>query len=147
MKKAYHVVLIACLCIIAFAILMALYMLADGVYFGVPMTLSSQGTTIATVRDLYHPGDQVDATINYCKSRNIDGVIDWQLIDTYVRFYPATNANLPTGCHTYVMELGKVPGDVTGDTYHFTGLLTYKINSLTTVSYPLQTNSFMVENP
>jgi hypothetical protein len=44
-------------------------------------------------------------------------------------------------------DLGLIPSDVHAGVYHFTGLLTFKINSLTTVSYPLYTNDFtIVEN-
>lgn len=143
MKKLYHATLIACLCIIAIAVLTAMYMLMDGVYFGVPMTLSNQGN-VTTTEAVYYPGDEVQATIAYCKTSNIGGIIDWQLVDTYVRFYPASRTDLPTGCHSYNMDLGRVPSDVSKDTYHFTGLLTYKMNSLTSVSYPLQSNTFTV---
>ncbi len=144
-KLLYHAVLISCLSIIAAAMLTAMYMLADGVYFHVPMSVPANDT-VYTTKTLYHPGDEVQATLSYCKTRDINGVIDWQLVDTYVRFYPASHADLPLGCHSYSMDLGAIPADITAETYHFTGVLTYKINSLTSVSYPLITNTFTVEN-
>jgi hypothetical protein len=143
-RKLYHGVLISCLCIIAFAMLTAMYMLMDGVDFNVPMTVKNNAT-LQTTKLLYRPGAEIEATISYCKNRNIAGIIDWQLVDTYVRFYPASHADLPVGCHSYIMDLGVVPSDVSSESYHFTGVLTYKINSLTTVSYPLTTNEFQVE--
>jgi hypothetical protein len=82
--------------------------------------------------------------VTYCKNRKIGGTVDWQLVDTYVRFYSAQRTDLPLGCHSYIMDLGKIPGDVLGESYHFTGLMTFKINSLSTVSFPLESNTFRV---
>ncbi len=144
MRSAYHVTLLLCLSIIAAAVVIGMYMLADGIYFGVPMSLKDGGN-VTTTQSVYRPGDEVQATITYCKSSRLSGVIDWQLVDTYVRFYPAQHADLPEGCHSYNMDLGQVPSDVGADTYHFTGLLSYKMNALTTVSYPLVSNTFRVE--
>jgi hypothetical protein len=146
MRKLYHATLIACLAIITFAVLLAMYMLTDGIYFNPPITLSNQGN-VTTTQQVYHLGDEVEATLTYCKNRKIGGTIDWQLVDTYVRFYSAQDTDLPLGCHSYIMDLGKIPGDVLGESYHFTGLLTFKINSLTTVSYPLESNVFTVVTP
>jgi hypothetical protein len=143
MKSPYHFIIVFCFGIIALALIMAMYMLSDGIYFNPPLLLTGQGN-VTTTQSVYRLGEDVEATITYCKNRNIGGIIDWQLVDTYVRFYPAQRADLPNGCHSYIMDLGRVPGDVLGETYHFTGLLTYRINSLTSVSYPLQSNSFRV---
>jgi hypothetical protein len=146
MKTAYHIIIVLCFSIIASALIMAMYMLSDGVYFNPPLQVTGE-ENVTTTQAVYRLGEEVEATITYCKNRSIAGIIDWQLVDTYVRFYPAQRADLPNGCHSYIMDLGKVPGDVLGETYHFTGLLTYKINSLTSVSYPLISNAFRVETP
>ena len=146
MRKLYHATLTVCLAIITFAVLLAMYMLTDGIYFNPPIALANQGN-VTTTQQVYHLGDEVEATLTYCKNRNIGGTIDWQLVDTYVRFYSAQRTDLPLGCHSYIMDLGKIPGDVLGENYHFTGLLSFRINSLTTVSYPLESNTFKVVTP
>jgi hypothetical protein len=144
MRTATHIISVLCLSIIATAMLIAMYMLMDGVYFGVPIRLEN-GANVTTTAAVYFPGQEVQATLSYCRSSDLSGVIDWQIVDTYVRFYPASKMDLPTGCHTFTMDLGAVPSDVSSDTYHFTGVLTFKMNALTTVSYPLQSNNFTVE--
>jgi hypothetical protein len=143
-NKWFHLVSLICTFIIAFAVILAIYMLADGVYFGVPLKLSNGGEVFTTASS-YHPGDEVQASFTYCKQRDIQGFVDYQLVDTYVRFYPAERFNVPLGCHTYNIDLGKVPGDVASEDYHFTGTITYRINSLTSVTYQLYSNSFTVK--
>jgi hypothetical protein len=141
-NKWFHAVSVICMLIICFAVVMAMYMLADGVDFNVPMKI--QDSELITTQGVYHPGDNVEATFEYCKGRDIPGFVDWQLVDTYIRFYPAQRIDLPLGCHSYNILLGSVPSDVASESYHFTGTLTYKINSLTSVSYSVYSDTFTV---
>jgi hypothetical protein len=143
MKKLYHGIIICALALIAFAVLDVIYMSSDGLYFNKPIDIKNGGL-LQTTANTYRIGDEVQATLNFCKNRNIGGVVDWQLIDSYVRFYQAQRVSLPLGCYSVNEDLGLIPSDVHLGTYHFTGLLTFKINSLTTVSYPLYTNDFTV---
>jgi hypothetical protein len=96
MRKLYHAILITCMSIIVFAVFLAMYMLTDGIYFNPPIVLANQGD-VTTTQQVYHLGDEVDPTLTYCKNRKIGGTIDWQLVDTYVRFYSAQDTDLPLG--------------------------------------------------
>ena len=106
MKTAYHIIIVFCFGIITSALVMDMYMPSDGVYFNPPLRQFTGQENVTTTQAVYHLGEEVEGTITYCKNRNIGGMIDWQLVDTYVRFYPAQRADLPNGCHSYIMDLG-----------------------------------------
>lgn len=99
------------------------------------------------VKEVYKRGELVQFYISYCKFRPIRPVVQWTLVDTYMRFYPADyRGSEETGCKKRIAtDLEPVARDATAGSYYFYGELRYEVSSMRTVIVPLKTKTFRVE--
>lgn len=142
-RHIYHTTLIA---LTGFTILAAFYLMwlsSDGTVFRPPLVLD--GDTMQTTKTEYRRGETVEGVIDFCKNRAIRGTIQWQLIDTIIRFYPARPVSVPQGCYRgKAATIEAIPMEVLPGEYRFKGIVKYEINPLSTVNIPLKTNTFRV---
>lgn len=143
MKLPTHIVMsMLLLFIMAGSLFLVWSFFIDGKIINPPMTFES--TYLQTDKLEYKAGEIVYVHMSFCKNRAMQGTIQWQLIDTYIRFYPQRFGSVAVGCREITAEAGKITPDAYTDTYHFEALLTYDINSFNRVTIPLITNEFKV---
>lgn len=141
-EHIYHVLLFSFTAIFVFSFVYLIYLSSDGSLYNKPIVFNSE--TLQTTRTTYRPGEMVYAIVDFCKYRDIPAAIQWELIDTIIRFYPEETRSSPVGCFKKEMEIAKIPADVSPAPYYFVGLVRYKINRLSEVSYRLKSNTFEV---
>lgn len=97
-----------------------------------------------TMRKFYHPGETVRARMKFHKNRNIQGCVQWNLVDhVMTRFAPRT-VSLPAGVWDLDEAVEQLPNDVVPGKYYFVGVVHYHVNTFNTVSYQLRTTDFIV---
>lgn len=141
--------LYACTIVIVVSVmLVGYYQYLDGTVIN--KIVEFRSTTLQTTKDTYYPGDWVEATVSFCKYRDISPTVQWTLVDTYLRFYaPRQTGVNSTGCFTdRVVRLEMIPldlpPDIPDERPFFTGKLLYQVNHLRTIEVELKTNSFKV---
>lgn len=136
-------------CLTAFVMIGSVVLLyetfLDGDVFNKPIQFKN--TQLQTTETIYHPGDIVKAKISFCKDRIITPTVKWELIDTWIRFYPNKAGGLAMkGCFTnHEISLEPLPRDLLPGTYYFAASVIYQVNPLNSVEYNLTTNKFTVE--
>lgn len=138
----YRSVLLGLTAILAFSVLYLMYLSSDGSLFNEPITFNS--TLLQTTKQTYKPGETVFAIVDFCKHRDIAANVQWEIVDTVIRFYPEETRSSPIGCFRKEMEVAKIPPDLSPAQYYFVGLIRYRINPLSEVQYRLNTNTFTV---
>lgn len=103
-----------------------------------------ENSMLQTDKETYRPGDMVYARMVFCKHRDIQGTVQWSLVDTYLKLFPPKSGVVAAGCHDLVVEVAKIPLDTYPQPYHFEGQLRYVINPFNDIIIPLQTNEFRV---
>lgn len=101
-----------------------------------------------TTQKIYHAGDKVSGTFTVCKHfSGIKPTIQWSLIDTYLRTYPARiGTGTLTGCvKDQVANIEILSDTLTPDTYYFSGTAVYQINPIKQIIVPLLSNKFEVK--
>lgn len=108
---------------------------------------SSSGITHETTKTSYYPGEKVYARVIFRKCRNIPGELQWELINDKVTMYPSRPGSLPIGIWDHVVPVEVIPYDTEPGEHWFAGTIKYRINWLSTVTYPMWTNKFNVVKP
>lgn len=135
--------LTAGIALIVAASIFTLYQTFDGVLYGRPIEPTE--IIIQTTATEYRVGDIVEAEISFCKNRDIKGTVQWQLIDTYLKWYPPRTTALPVGCYNkHIMPIEKIPADTLPAVYRFEGLVEYRINAINTVAVTIRSNDFRI---
>lgn len=141
-RTIYHCALIALTLTALAATLYGIYLSADGQLFRPPLELKND--IFLTTRGEYRRGDMVRATADYCKLRDVNGVVQYQLVDTIIRFYPERPVSASVGCFRREIEIERIPGEVLPGTYHFEGKARYDLNPFSRIIYTFRTNDFNI---
>jgi hypothetical protein len=120
--------------------------LIDGVYYKIPLT--KYNTEMKTEKTIYKSNESINATWSYClENRNIEKISKtWTFINHIVYNLPsaASFVNNPSGCNTIKVFIITVPADLPDGIYYLQGTISYKVNSVKTVTYLRRTNTFQV---
>ena len=104
--------------------------------------------SIQVDKKIYYPGDRITYTIDYCKYKNISGIVSRAITDDFRVTFTDVQSNLPLGCHTTQVNDLTIPLFLSTGTYHLTISGMYKINTLRSFETPLlTTESFQVVVP
>lgn len=140
-----HFIGIGILTCLAFITLLCSYWSLEGIWFNKPT--SKDEIIFHTTQDTYKSGELVHGLFSVCKKNLIRPTIQWALVDTYLRIYPAHEAS--TGkiqCYENTdFEIEKIPMGIPLGSYYFSGTLIYQMNPIRKIIVPLKTNKFMVE--
>jgi hypothetical protein len=100
--------------------------------------------THRTLKNKYRLGEEVWAEVNMTKWRNLEGLVQWNLMDA--RFYPyaARRGVIPIGHHHLIVLIEAIPKHVPLGTYYFKGLAKYETNPIKNIYIPIKTNDFEV---
>ncbi|HEY8191650.1 MAG TPA: hypothetical protein VIG74_04435, partial [Alphaproteobacteria bacterium] len=115
----------------------------DGQLVRPPLTFQTE--PIQVEKEVYHPGEIVRGYMTFCKNRNMTGVVQWSLVDTYLKIYPNRDSAIAQGCYEKkLVEIEVIPMDSYPDMYHYEGTVTYRINAVNTSVVKLRTVPFRV---
>lgn len=103
-----------------------------------------QGCTHLTTKAVYHPGDMVYAEVEFHKTRNLVGTIQWHIINKKMEYYPPRPGSLPAGIWDKAVPIEVIPLDAMPGEHWFVGTIVYHPNWLGTVTVPIITNKFEV---
>lgn len=144
MKIRHHLMLAMMLVLTALVGLFC-YWSFDGILWN--KILDKDEIVFTTTKSVYLSGDTVQATFSVCKNRLILPVIQWSLVDTYLRIYPSRRANKNAlGCRQEMLTtIEKLPKGLPAETYHFSGTLVYNLNPIRQIIVPIITNEFEVQ--
>jgi hypothetical protein len=100
--------------------------------------------THVTTKQEYKRGETVEAIVMIDKYRNIEGTVQWNLMDA--RFYPyaARRGVVPLGEHTLTVPIEKIPMHIPPGDYYFSGSVKYEPNPIADIYIPIRTNRFRV---
>ena len=115
----------------------------DGVVLNKPITYN--GNVFTTDKQIYYVGDTVKVNIQFCKMRNLEGTVQWALVDTYIYYMPQIKSNVPVGCYTdKYFDAGFITKAIVPGKYHFEGVRKFEVNPLRTVYYNYKTTDFEI---
>lgn len=123
-----------------------IYWNLEGVLFHRP--LNHAMLMFQTEQEVYAPGDIVTAKFTTCKNTLAVPIVQWSLVDTFLRIYPQrVAATGKVGCYDNVAtEIEKISPSLPDGEYHFSGTLTYQVNPLKTIVVVMKTNTFKVKS-
>lgn len=104
----------------------------------------STGVTHKTTKDVYYPGEMVMARVLFQKNRNLTGIIQWHLINKKITDFKSRQVTLPVGIWDTEVRVEILPEDTIPGEHWFCGVVTYLVNWLGKVEYPVWTNRFVV---
>lgn len=81
-------------------------------------------------KKVYHPGDRLTYTIDYCKTRPIMGKVSRALVDGYRLMWETVYSNLPVGCHKIEVNELKIHPYAPPGIYHLEITADYQVNPL-----------------
>ena len=126
----------------------------DGVYFrkiiqfNDPLASDSKipakNITHVVTNKQYHAGDLVRARTDVEKYRRIEAIIQWNLKGNCFCSYPPRRGVLDRGHHNMVVNIERLPDNLTPGKYYFKGLIKYETNPLSDVYVSIQTDEFEV---
>ncbi len=93
---------------------------------------------------LYHHGDRVTYTFDYCKTRDLIGMVSRALVNEVRISYSETYSNLAVGCNNVKVSTLFIPEYAPPGKYHLELTGEYKLNPIRTYTIYLQTVDFMV---
>lgn len=98
-------------------------------------------------KSVYTLGERITYTLDYCKTKNIVGVVNRSLQDTYRITYSTVNSNIEVGCHVVKINDLTIPDFIKGDgkTYHLEITGQYQLNPLKTQMVVLRTVDFLIK--
>ena len=143
MSKKIHIFSIIGLLFISYSLVVFYYwsfIQPDIIKFNNPDSIQVDKTS-------YFPGERITYTLDYCKTRNLIGIVNRSLQDTYRITYTTVNSNIEVGCHVVKVNDLTIPDFIKGDgkTYHLSIMGQYKINPLRTQVVNLKTVDFLIE--
>jgi hypothetical protein len=106
-----------------------------------------ESTMLPVQHSIYSPGDVVVARIQFYKSRDIVGEMKWNLVNHRIYPYSSKQISMPMGVADIDFPVEKLPEGCALGTYHFEGLVSYRVNPLRVVTYRLKTESFQIMPP
>lgn len=116
----------------------------EGVWYGKPLDVDK--VYFKTTQDIYHPGDTIYAYFKFCKKRPLPAVVQWSLVDTILRIYPAKDSDLAVQCYdNAIYPIEKLTDTIPPHSYHFSGTYLYQLNPLKKYVVPLISNEFQVK--
>jgi hypothetical protein len=142
--KIKNVVLYIMLSIIILGGLYLIYLdQIDGVYFNKVLTIVPEN--VKTDKAVYHPGDYIQVTWSICKNRQLSAFVNFSFINEIIIVVPEIKRNLPVGCYfdKPIFQI-KIPDCIhTGD-FYLKGTVSYVVNPLNTVIFPVESNHFQI---
>jgi hypothetical protein len=96
-------------------------------------------------KTIYSPGDRITYTLNYCKTRNMPGILLRALVDGFRMTYEPKGGNLPVGCHTINVNDLEIPSFIPSGIYHLDMSAEYKINPLKSFIVNYRTVDFLIK--
>jgi len=106
-----------------------------------------QGITYQTTKDSYTAGENVYVySLKFCKLRQVEATTNWTLRDHVLLAYAPASSNVAASCYEagkYVL-INLLPKFLPDGKYFFEGTITYKVNPLRTISIPIKTNEFEI---
>lgn len=143
--KLIHYIAIGMVCALASIVIVFSYWSLEGIFFH--KVFNAEEIHIQTLKDTYKQDEDVQGRFSLCQYRDVPITVQWSLIDTYLRTYPARGIRSPIkGCITNGVGLIEtISPTLPADTYYFSGTLTLKINPIKNITIPMRTNSFRVE--
>ena len=137
MHKLHNVLVILALMICA--------MLFYGYYLAFwPVEVFELNSQITVDKDVYAPGDVVIYTIDYCKHRDLQAQIGFNLVDTIIIPYAYTETNIPCGCNV-IEGFMIIPTYAPEGTFYFQINSKYNVNFLKEVEYTFKTVEFEIK--
>lgn len=103
--------------------------------------------THLTTEKEYHPGDVVSAYVNVEKFRDIEAILQWNLMDARFYRYVPRRGVLAKGIFNRVVEIEILPSHIPPGTYFFEGSIKYETNPLQDIYISIRTNKFEVVKP
>lgn len=132
-------------CVVTLGVLLIYLYFWDGIIINAPIVFQTDETNIRLEKDTYRPGEVVKGYFEFCKKRNVIANIQWELIDSYLTFFPPKNAATTIGCHQVWAEIATIPKNSLPDQHvHFEGLLRYHVNAIHEVEIPLKTMTISI---
>jgi len=100
-------------------------------------------------KSVYHPGDPLIATIDYCRNTDVSGVADDSFVDDVVFAIPKKHfSGVPEGCGIIQARLLTIPEHLPPGDYYLMGRNTYRVNVVATRVVEWRTQMFSVSlNP
>jgi hypothetical protein len=96
---------------------------------------------------IYSPGDVVVARIQFYKGRDVVGEMKWNLVNHRIYPYAPKKISMPMGVADVDFPIEKLPDGCALGTYHFEGLVSYRVNPLRVITYQLKTEPFQIMPP
>lgn len=137
-------ILVGMVVCIGFIICLFSYWSLEGIVFH--RIFDKDQIVLQTNQTIYHRGDIVMGTFTACKKSTVLPVVQWSIIDTYLRTYP-TKKGVVSKAQCYInktIEIEPIADSLPDDSYYFSGSATYQINPIKTIVIPLVTNRFEV---
>lgn len=128
-EKRRHLFPVFALVIISAAMLLAGYWW----FFPEQVVTVSNPTEIKTDKRVYQQGERIIYTLDYCKTRQIQGKVTRSLVDGFVIPYGSIESDLPVGCRKFFVYDLHIPEYTPPGIYHIEGSGEYHVN-------PIQTN-------
>ena len=96
-------------------------------------------------KDVYHIGDSIYATIEYCRYTQVPHIRHLAFEDTLVFYLPPESVvGLPLGCGKLKVLIAVVPNSLPPGTYRIVGRTEYRVNFLATRYTDAYTETFQV---
>lgn len=115
----------------------------DGAFVRIPVVYDRHQFPVN--QKVYLPGETVLARVEAYKSLDLVGSVQWSLVDHQIRYYKARNLPLPRGVVDAWFPIETIPECASG-TYHFEGIVSYRVNPLRVVTYKVRTDDFEIIN-
>jgi hypothetical protein len=96
-------------------------------------------------KEVYKPGDRITYTFDYCKDRDMIGLISKALVNDIRIVYTSIHSNLSVGCHKATIGSVIIPEYVPDGSYHLEVTGEYQINPIRTYTVFLQTVEFTIK--
>jgi hypothetical protein len=127
-------------------ILTAIFLLLIGywAFFPREVLIIKEPNAVRLDKNIYHKGDRITYTLDYCKKVNIPGTILRSLVDGIRINYVAYYNNLGVGCGVISNADLVIPDFVTAGTYHIEATAEYQVNPIRKVLHNWRSVDFQV---
>lgn len=104
----------------------------------------SPADTVHTSSLIYHMGDAVGYTLNYCKNTSVPATVTRILVDGQQILLSGDGGSLAQGCHEALVQTAIIPTTINPGKYHLDITVHYQMNPIQNVAVHYVTNSFSV---
>lgn len=106
---------------------------------------NGRGITHITTKNIYNPGDKVEAVIKITKKQKISAIIQWSLIGPTVKIYDKRpGVGHDVGTFTEIVPVQMIPKNAEPGEYRFRGFSKFDFG-FKIFYVPMQTNKFVVK--